>query len=305
MAAVFEDIFAEFDNTYIPISCHSATEIYHSDIMTGEPYISAPHWHDYIEIIYTVSGGCIVNIGGLVSEINEGDLFIINSKEAHSIKSYGNGDFLQIVLKFDPQILYIFGDNAVEYKYVYPFLLSKTEYRRIFTKAEVINSDISDTMRSLLKDFTDKPYAYEMAMHMKCLSVFLWFLYQWRKEDMLIFDGNKINSIKKFGGLFIYIAKHMNENITTKSAAEQCHMSYGYFCRAFKNVMGKTFIEYLNFIRISKSQHLLLTSAMNITEIGFNVGFSDLNYFIRKFKEVTRYSPSNFRKSFLSKNEST
>lgn len=85
--------------------------------------------------------------------------------------------------------------------------------------------------------------------------------------------------------------------------AALCHMSYSYFSRMFKKVVHRSFREYLNYIRISKSELLLATTDLSITDIAMQTGFSTSSYFIQQFKLYKKISPKQFRKKFIALDE--
>lgn len=58
-----------------------------------------------------------------------------------------------------------------------------------------------------------------------------------------------------------------------------------------------TFKQYLNMIRIYEAKRLLLESEMNISEICFAVGFSNVTHFNRTFKKILETTPSTLRKT--------
>jgi AraC-like DNA-binding protein len=60
--------------------------------------------------------------------------------------------------------------------------------------------------------------------------------------------------------------------------------------------MGKTFTNYLNYIRITEAEKLLLTTDKSMTEIALEVGFSSSSYFIQQFRQYKDISPFQFRK---------
>ena len=70
------------------------------------------------------------------------------------------------------------------------------------------------------------------------------------------------------------------------------------FCRYFKERTKKTFVEYLNEMRIGYSKKLLLENKMRTSTISGEVGFPNLSNFISQFKKVTGMSPSQFQKQF-------
>ena len=63
--------------------------------------------------------------------------------------------------------------------------------------------------------------------------------------------------------------------------------------------MGKTFTEYLNYVRITEAEKLLLSTEMNITEVAAETGFSDSSYFIKQFRHFKNVSPKQFKKKFI------
>ena len=68
-----------------------------------------------------------------------------------------------------------------------------------------------------------------------------------------------------------------------------------YFCKLFKNCFDKTFIMYLNDLRMEKALELMKDISINIKEISERVGYRDANYFARIFKKKMGMTPSEFR----------
>ena len=54
--------------------------------------------------------------------------------------------------------------------------------------------------------------------------------------------------------------QHIETELSVAAAAKIACMSYYHFCRLFKKVIGKTFVEYQNFIRIRRAEKLLITT---------------------------------------------
>ncbi len=84
--------------------------------------------------------------------------------------------------------------------------------------------------------------------------------------------------------------------ITLDLLANMCNMSKRNFQRSFKKDMGISPIHYLQKLRINKACKMLAKSKnITITEIGFNVGYTDSNYFSRQFKHFTGMPPKKYR----------
>lgn len=94
--------------------------------------------------------------------------------------------------------------------------------------------------------------------------------------------------------------KYMEDNymydISLSHISGKLNISPSYFSKLFSEYTGKTFIQYLNLIRISKAQMLIKTSDSTIIDIAFNCGFNSVRSFNRTFKTVNGYPPSKARR---------
>ena len=95
-----------------------------------------------------------------------------------------------------------------------------------------------------------------------------------------------------------YVASHFQEKITVSETAQYSGMSLSGFSVFFKAQTGYTFSQYLNLLRISKATELLATSSRGVAEIAFEVGYDNLAYFNRKFKEIKKKTPREVWKDF-------
>ena len=93
-----------------------------------------------------------------------------------------------------------------------------------------------------------------------------------------------------------FIDTHYNEQISLESLSATTNMNPSYFCRVFKKATNSTFTEYLNFVRVIKSERLLTSNSGSVSDIALDVGFSSVSYFNRIFKRFKSLSPSEYRK---------
>ena len=63
--------------------------------------------------------------------------------------------------------------------------------------------------------------------------------------------------------------------------------------------MQRNFSDYVNLIRITKSEYLLSTTDESITDIALSVGFTTASYFIEQFKHFKNMTPKKYRTQFL------
>ena len=81
----------------------------------------------------------------------------------------------------------------------------------------------------------------------------------------------------------------------TETAA-YVNFSPAHFSRLFKKVIGVTYSEYLNYIRIETGRSLLLTTNLSIGEIAQLSGFDNSNYFCNVMKKLLGDNPRNIRR---------
>lgn len=86
--------------------------------------------------------------------------------------------------------------------------------------------------------------------------------------------------------------------ISLSEIAAMVHMSPSTFSRFFKRTMGRTFVEYLTELRIGRACSMLMHTDRSVTEVCFESGFNNLAHFNRKFLELKKVTPRQFRKSF-------
>lgn len=260
-----------------------------------------PHYHTYIEMLYCLSGDMDVWLNDSYYKFQRGDLLIVNSNEVHTIKAVAPGVHDYIVLRFEPEILYDSSQSILEVKYVLPFILNNNTPQKVFSHPEIYFTQIPQLMKDSLSEYEKKEYGYELAIRSNICRIFLWILRHWHHMGISLSPAASGASelITKLQVVLDYIAEHYDENISAYDMAKLCNLSYSYFSRTFKQTMRRSFNDYLNFIRVTEAEKLLMSTDMNTTEIAYAVGFSSASYFIKIFHEHKQVSPSKFKKNFM------
>lgn len=94
-----------------------------------------------------------------------------------------------------------------------------------------------------------------------------------------------------------YIDTNYSEKITLISLSRQFYISYNYLSIMFKQTYGVNFSKYLENVRMMKAKQLLKDKNKNITDVCFSVGYNDIRYFDRVFKNFSGMTPKEYRKS--------
>lgn len=92
-----------------------------------------------------------------------------------------------------------------------------------------------------------------------------------------------------------YIRNHITDKILVDDLSARSHMNRSAFFKLFKDQFGITPVEYINRERVRLAKHLLTDSNLSVTEISWQSGFNDPNYFVRLFKKVEGITPGAYR----------
>jgi len=109
----------------------------------------------------------------------------------------------------------------------------------------------------------------------------------------------KADDTKKMSLVYEYVITNFKSKIALEDIADMLNMTTTSFCKYFKPRANKTFTKFVNEIRIGHARKLLLEDNLNISEIGYECGFSTLSNFNKQFKSIANMPPHAYRKLFL------
>lgn len=106
-------------------------------------------------------------------------------------------------------------------------------------------------------------------------------------------SGNKIDT--RIQGVIDYVLLHPSEKYTPESMSEMAELSKQRFGALFKEQIGKSPMAYIKELRLTTAARKLLVSTEHVSDIAYEVGYEDPNYFIREFKAAFGYTPNQYR----------
>lgn len=92
-----------------------------------------------------------------------------------------------------------------------------------------------------------------------------------------------------------HIQRNLKNDIHQPEVAAMIGMSPSSFSRFFKKSTGKSFVDYINEVRINEACRLLVDTDMPVADVCFEVGFSSLSNFNRWFSRITNVTPREYR----------
>lgn len=111
----------------------------------------------------------------------------------------------------------------------------------------------------------------------------------------LLAEKQQAAIVKAIANAKQFISDNYHLDISLEELAKKEYLSSSYFSRAFSELVGVTFTEYLKAVRIKRAQALLLSTDKGVAEVAASVGYQDPNYFSRVFKHLSGKSPQQYR----------
>jgi AraC-like DNA-binding protein/mannose-6-phosphate isomerase-like protein (cupin superfamily) len=249
------------------------------------------HWHELMQFFYFQEGQADIYCNGHRISTRAGDLVVINSNELHYGENQGNR-LSYFIIKFDYAFLFSDHWDTCQYKYLNPLAQNKMVFKNLIRN----DRDVLHHIKNIIDEMQVQSVGYELAVKANLFGLLTILI---RKYAEKVYDKRQYEEhrqkITRYQGILDYIDQNYKERIDLAHLAEMANVTPSHFCRVFKTLTGKTFVEYLNQLRINKALSLLKESDYTITEVAMESGFDDINYFCRIFKKYKHCTPREIR----------
>lgn len=250
------------------------------------------HMHDELEFLVGGNGKLQVDACGKQITLDKGDVAVIGQRVPHSTQKLVPYT-TYVLLQLRPET------STSELASYLPLLA--TDGDRPLIRLDATDPCAKELCRLINEIRTENmerrtSYRYFIRSH---IAQLLGTIYRnGILSDPALRIGNA--TLQRLHPALAYIDKHYDCEIGLADLAATVHLTPEYFCRLFKHATELSPIEYINRVRIFKSEQLLLSTDVTITEIAFKVGFSHVSYFNRTFRRYRGMTPSKYRKVIYS-----
>ena len=247
------------------------------------------HAHPYYEIFYLLNGDCTFFVDHNIYKLNKGDLVIVPAGELHKSTYPQMGSSERYVVCFKKGNLKwlneLLGDDFVKQSLT-SGVISIPEKRRDYVESLMNKMNFENDGQDILSPAFIRTGLVELIL----------FIIRCQR-----YEHNVIKEIDVDNQLMQEIATYIYENYYKKLSLDDMsnrfHISRSYLSKKFKAVTGFGFKEYIVNVRIKNACRLLLETNKSITDIAFECGFNDSNYFGDAFRHVKGISPNKYRKN--------
>ncbi len=259
---------------------------------------SSWHYHAQLELIYISQSTGIRFVGDSVSHFIPGELVLVGSYLPHLWRNdpsyYKEGDENKvntIVIKFTKDFIGEGTFNNPEFSGINNLFeqskfgisfgrkVSKGLHKELSGIADLSSAEQSIRLLDIL-------YRLSVTEDKKLLS----------STDMRQFteeNSHRIDVVLK------YISDNYSEEISLKDVADIACMTTNSFCRYFKKMTNKSFVHFLNEIRIRNASRLFKQDDLLVSEVCYLVGYKSITNFNNQFKMIMGTNPKSYRDSIL------
>ena len=263
-----------------------------------EKGFSAPyHFHPEYELTLITEGYGKRYVGTHMQDFFPGDLVLLGSNLPHCWKTEQRDGIPysgSVVIQFKHDFMGTAFFDKPEMKLVQQ-LLNNSKHGIQFTgntaAIQETISNLPDENNSFHKFLLTLKILHQLALH----SGFVLLDQQNTYPDLSLTERERINAV------IAYIVDNFQNNISLTNVAATANMTPPAFCKYFKKISRKTFIEAVTDYRIDFALKQLVHTEKSIAQIGFESGFNDISNFHKTFKARMHLSPLNYRNTFMKK----
>ena len=224
----------------------------------------------FIDLSYFLSGKAFYKVNGEYYEVNQGDLICIKQGSQRSATTDADNPMETFAINFR---LYDIKGNDVEL----PFPL-------------VSHIGISEELLYLYNELTLVWLKKSPGFEIEARALLLMILHIYLKR--FYYNINVQNIDSRIQKTIRYILSNLHKPIKVEELARIAGVTTAYFGTLFKKYTGSSAKEYINKMKISNAENILLSGEFSVKDAAYKCGFEDIFYFSKLFKTIKGYPPS-------------
>ena len=245
------------------------------------------HYHEHYEVYYLFAGERYFYIEDRIYHVKKGSMIFIKKHDIH--KTLEGGDL------HERAVIY-FTDAFLEHyrgSHLTLLLSSFMQVHRVIDFNNLEQNYIENILFQMNNEYSD-PNRLGQVLYFESLLVQL-LLFASRKATQAVEPGYSPMN-QKIAEVIDYCNSHYMKSLSLKEVSSHFFISPFHFSRLFKRYTGFNFTEYILTLRIREAQRLLRDTSGKVIDIAQSVGYLNITHFNRKFKQITKMAPLEYRK---------
>lgn len=254
------------------------------------------HSHDFIEFAYVAEGTLRLVINGEVLEFAPGDICLMDRNTEHA-EVLGTERTKLVYISFSSELFESIVDadkaKSHEEQYLRSILLRKKEsYQFVHFKPTADAPETARTILSILTEAAGKKPGSEQIIRGNVIR----FLHLLTDEHSFSLTSAEKAHLRRqlYLDICAYTKKHCAD-ISIGRLVDKFHYNADYFNRIIKEFSGMTYTEFLHDVRLKAAEKLLSETDRPISTVAAEVGYQNLGYFYKLFREKHGILPNEYR----------
>ena len=264
-----------------------------------------PHRHAYVQIVYVSKGKLQHVLNKTVFDLYHGDIFIIPPYVPHCFRETGPEPYEIIEFEFVPEFIderfvRSYKENSfMDFAYLEPFLVAEKEIRPRLNLAGPVQLEVERILATVIREYERREA--DFALLIKALLQELLVLVSRAfsrslsgSDGQALFDRHRAALHQAID----YVHQNITGPVSVEEAARVAMLSQSYFRYLFKQLFQKSFVEYVNDLRVARARDLLREKPDRLViDICHDVGFCSVAHFNRLFRACCGMTPQAYRKT--------
>lgn len=257
------------------------------------------HWHADVEVMYILQGKMElrVNMGEYV--LSEGDAVFINTNVLHYQRPCAGIKTITLNQVFDPTLISGRYHSIFEQKYVEPLLNCREIDVMLLKQSDVRQRKIIDLIKLSQDTADEQAFGYELLVRNYLSSMWL-LLHQEAGDRLSAKRVTKSSGEDRLKCMMRYIQTHYMEKLLLKDIAYAANISQREALRTFQRHLNITPFAYLMEYRLRMATVQLRETAIPVSQIAYDCGFSSPSYFGKEFRAALGCTASEYRRQHSS-----
>ncbi len=260
------------------------------------------HFHPEYELKYVIESKGKRFVGDTIENFQEGDLILLGPNIPHYWKNdaiHDQSDLMKakaVVVLFSEDFL---GEKFFSVQEMIPIM----ELLRRSSAGLAFPNAISGPIPHMMEELTKAAGPLRIILMLEILAE----LAKAESRKLLteefssgtpFLDANS-PSFVRLQKVHHYVIKNFHSPLQIEDVAQIANMTPHAFCKYFKKSTKKTFMTFLNELRVCHAKKLLIENRIPISQICIESGFNNISNFNRQFKTGTKMTPSDFKAMYI------
>ena len=253
------------------------------------------HMHEEYELVYVKNGNGRLQVGDYYSTYTDGILIFLGPNIPHMpFTNFDYPDNEEVVVQFKETLI-------IRQLAEFPEFQKVLQLCRKSHSGLLFDDRTQKHIGSAMLGITSLPGPLRLC---KLLEVLIRLSENSGYEILNVIGMNfsgRQNDYNRMNIIYDFVADNFKNDIRISDVADKVGLTPNSFCRFFKKINQKSFVQFVNEFRINKSVELMTAKNLSISQIMFESGYNDPSYFNKQFRKLKGESPSQYR-SMISNN---